>query len=187
MTAKRELRALIKQAMTQRNVNDMINDGLVIEKIIERSAWFKSAAKIMTFHSLPDEICTHHHIDRWCNYKDLYLPRINGNNLDVVKYSNTAMRQGAFNINEPIGEPINPQSIDLIIVPGVAFDLKGNRLGRGKGFYDRLLQSTDALKIGIGHDFQLLEQIPSESHDIKMDAIITPHNIIILKDKNTWQ
>lgn len=187
MTPKGELRALIKQAKAQLNANDIIKDGLAVGMIIEESAWFRNAAKIMTFHSLPDEICTHNHIDSWCNFKDLYLPRVNGNNLDIVKYSPMVMCQGAFNINEPIGEPADPQCLDLIIVPGMAFDLKGNRLGRGKGFYDRLLHATNALKIGIGHDFQLLEHIPSEPHDIKMDAIITPHNTIILNNKTTWQ
>ena len=66
-------------------------------------------------------------------------------------------------------------------MPGVAFDRKANRLGRGKGFYDRLLAQTHALKIGICYDLQLLDEIPAEPHDIKMDIIVTENNIIYKK------
>ncbi len=78
-----------------------------------------------------------------------------------------------------IGEPTGPvytdlEAIELIIVPGVAFDRKGNRMGRGRGFYDRLLKTTPkALKIGVAYDFQMLDSIPVEPFDVKMDRIIT--------------
>ena len=59
-------------------------------------------------------------------------------------------------------------------MPGVAFDRKGNRMGRGRGFYDRMLKSTpNALKFGVAFDFQLLDDIPVEPHDVKMDRVIT--------------
>ena len=80
-----------------------------------------------------------------------------------------------------IGEPTGPiwtdlDAIQIIIVPGVAFDRSGNRMGRGRGFYDRMLKSTvGALKIGIAYDFQMLDEIPVEPHDVKMDRIITEH------------
>ena len=67
----------------------------------------------------------------------------------------------------------------MIIVPAVAFDFNKNRLGRGKGFYDRLLsQATNAIKIGVGYDFQIFETIPTEPHDIPMDIVITPNHVI---------
>ena len=72
----------------------------------------------------------------------------------------------------------DPSEIELIIVPAVAFDRNGNRLGRGKGFYDRLLQTTSATKIGVGYDFQLIEEIPAEPHDIPMDMVITQKHYI---------
>ena len=72
-----------------------------------------------------------------------------------------------------------PESeIDLTIVPGVAFDRQHNRLGRGKGFYDRLLSTLDVPKIGICYDFQLKDQIPAEPFDRKMDLIITEKEIL---------
>ena len=67
--------------------------------------------------------------------------------------------------------------IDIVIVPGVAFDKKYNRMGYGKGYYDRFLKDMTALKIGVCHSFQLVDEIPSEPHDIKMDMIVTEREI----------
>jgi 5-formyltetrahydrofolate cyclo-ligase len=63
---------------------------------------------------------------------------------------------------------------DLILVPGMAFDLSGNRLGRGQGFYDRILAEVSGIKCGVCHNFQLLENIPTEPHDAQVDFIFTP-------------
>jgi 5-formyltetrahydrofolate cyclo-ligase len=68
-------------------------------------------------------------------------------------------------------------------VPAVAFDKDGNRLGRGKGFYDRLLNHTKAVKIGVAYDFQLVDEIPVEPHDIPVDRVITPMAEIIISEK----
>jgi 5-formyltetrahydrofolate cyclo-ligase len=68
--------------------------------------------------------------------------------------------------------------LDLIIVPGVAFDLAGRRIGRGGGFYDRLLPQYRAVRAGICFDFQCLETIPAEEHDIQMDLLVTERQIL---------
>ena len=83
---------------------------------------------------------------------------------------------GFYGIREPnTGCPeVPPEQFDLVLVPGVAFDFSGNRLGRGKGFYDRLLKPFSGLKCGVCHDFQLLEKIPSEPHDVRMNFVVTP-------------
>ena len=73
--------------------------------------------------------------------------------------------------------------IDMIIVPAIAYDRNGNRIGRGKGYYDRLLQKASALKIGVGYDFQLIPHIDSEPHDIPVDIIVTPNNFINCRKK----
>ena len=81
---------------------------------------------------------------------------------------------------EPVddGTIISNDDIDLIVVPGVAFDRERNRLGRGKGYYDRLLSQLKASAIGICFDFQLKGQIPTEPFDRKMDLVITEKEII---------
>ena len=80
-----------------------------------------------------------------------------------------------YGIEEPTGEAFTDYAaIDFIVVPGVAFDAKGNRLGRGKGYYDRLLpRIPSAYKAGICFPFQLVEEVPAESFDVRMDIIIT--------------
>lgn len=143
------------------------------------------ADKILMYHSLPDELSTIDFIDKWHTRKHFFLPRVNGVNLDVLPYDRTRLQYGAFHIEEPTGDDIeNIDNIELIIVPGIAYDNRGNRVGRGKGYYDRLLSRTKATKIGIGYDFQLVEEIDSEPHDITMDIVITDSRIINIKSRN---
>ena len=88
---------------------------------------------------------------------------------------NDKMHRGKFNIPEPTTDPYTGK-IDLILLPGVAFDLKGNRLGRGGGYYDRYLSQIDkdTILVGVGYDFQMIEEVPSGKHDKKMDYVVTP-------------
>jgi 5-formyltetrahydrofolate cyclo-ligase len=83
---------------------------------------------------------------------------------------------GKFGVREPVAgcaeTPLD--QFDLVLVPGMAFDLQGNRLGRGRGFYDRLLEQVSGIKCGVAYDFQLLETIPTEPHDAKVNFILTP-------------
>ncbi|MCG8410617.1 MAG: 5-formyltetrahydrofolate cyclo-ligase, partial [Bacteroidales bacterium] len=79
-----------------------------------------------------------------------------------------------FGINEPVGENYDsPEKIDLIIIPGVAFDSENNRLGRGKAYYDKLLKQTKAFKLGICFDFQMVDKVPTDKYDIKMDRVVS--------------
>jgi len=83
---------------------------------------------------------------------------------------------GYFGIREPSAScpEIPLETFDLVLVPGLAFDWNGNRLGRGKGFYDRLLATVTGLKCGVGYNVQLLARIPAEPHDVRMNFIATP-------------
>ena len=87
---------------------------------------------------------------------------------------------GAYGLMEPGDdcEIVDPAEIDLILVPGAAFDRMGSRLGQGAGYYDRFLPGTDALCVGVCHDFALLEHVPSQAHDIPMDYVATPAGIV---------
>ena len=103
----------------------------------------------------------------------------------MLPYDRTRLQYGSFHIEEPTGDDIEDiDNIELIIVPGIAYDNRGNRVGRGKGYYDRLLSRTKATKIGIGYDFQLVDEIDSEPHDITMDIVITDSRIINIKSRN---
>jgi len=93
---------------------------------------------------------------------------------------NTDIVVGKFGLREPASTcaQIPLDKFDLILVPGMAFDISGNRLGRGYGFYDRLLEKAAGIKCGVAYDFQLLEKIPSEPHDAKVDFILTPERCL---------
>lgn len=85
------------------------------------------------------------------------------------------LKKGPYGVLEPVIEAlVKPEDLDLVIVPGVAFDKKGNRLGRGKGCYDRFLSalSDDLPSIGLAFDFQILPLIPTTKHDVSVKKII---------------
>jgi 5-formyltetrahydrofolate cyclo-ligase len=84
---------------------------------------------------------------------------------------------GYFGIREPNARclPVEPARVDLILVPGVAFDARGHRLGRGKGFYDRLLAAIAGTRCGVAFEQQMVEEIPVEPHDAIMDYVLLPN------------
>ena len=147
--------------------------------MLEQTAAFMLADRIMLYHSLPDELSTVEFIDKWHASKHFFLPRVNGVNLEILPYDKSRMQYGAFHIEEPAGDDVRDVSeIELIVVPAVAYDRRGNRVGRGRGYYDRLLASTKAVKVGVGYDFQLVEAVDAEPHDIPVDMVITESEVI---------
>lgn len=149
---------------------------------LEKTAAFLLADRIMMYHSLPDELYTHDFLRKWAGKKRFYLPRINGVDLEVLPYEESRLELGAFHIEEPTGKDVtDPSDIELVVVPAVAYDRKGKRLGRGKGFYDRFLKHTKATKVGVGYEFQLVDELPSEAHDIPMDIVITQKTTIYVR------
>lgn len=151
---------------------------------LERTAAFLMADRVLMYHSLPDELSTRTFLKKWGSRKHFYLPRVNGVNLEILPYDESRLELGAFHIEEPTGDDtVDADTIELIIVPAVAYDSRGNRLGRGKGFYDRLLQTTGATKIGVGYDFQLIDEIPVEPHDVPVDMVITQKRTIVISHK----
>lgn len=97
-----------------------------------------------------------------------------------VKNLETDIFTGKFGVSEPLKtcDEILLNKFDLLLVPGVAFDLNGNRLGRGRGFYDRILSNRSGIKCGVGYDFQVFEKIPAEPHDATVDFIVTPNRCL---------
>jgi len=99
--------------------------------------------------------------------------------------ADTEFIRGNYGIQEPVNPselPIN--AIDLVVVPGVAFDMKGNRLGRGGGYYDRLLAGYGGVKAAVAFDFQLLETVPYESRDVPVNYIVTELKVIDLYNEH---
>ncbi len=137
---------------------------------------FKRAQTVLLYHSLPDEVQTHKFIEKWEKSKRIVLPVVKGDELELRIYNGIRnLKPGCFGIGEPAdGTLVEEQDIELAIIPGVAFDRQGNRLGRGKGYYDRTLyRLRHTYRIGICFGFQLLDKIPAESSDQKMNEVWT--------------
>ncbi len=138
---------------------------------------FRDAQTILLYWSMEDEVQTHDFVNRWYQQKTLLLPCVDGDDLRLRQYTGPeCLKEGEqFGIGEPTGpEYTDLNSVQMIIVPGVAFDRHNNRMGRGRGFYDRLLKSTpNAYKVGVAFNFQMVELVPTEEFDVPMNAVIT--------------
>ncbi|MCD6580613.1 MAG: 5-formyltetrahydrofolate cyclo-ligase [Desulfuromusa sp.] len=114
--------------------------------------------------------------------KQVFYPRVAGEDLEFIKvYAVNELQPGAFGVAEPgTGEKIPFVELDLIVVPGVAFDLRGHRLGYGRGFYDRQLtgRSAGAVAVGLCFETQLCDRLPTEAHDQALDCIATETRFI---------
>lgn len=135
---------------------------------------FSQSESILCYWALPDELQTQAFIEKWYRSKNIYLPVVNGRAVDLIQFTGKEnMRKGAYNILEPTGDVFTQfQKIDLAIVPGVAFSDDGKRMGRGGGYYDRLLPKlNNAFKLGVAYQLQQRKKIPIEAHDIKLDKV----------------
>lgn len=133
---------------------------------------YERARTVMAFASMPSEPDTDGLFARLArDGKVLVLPRIVGDRLEpaLVGEGTTVATWG---IHEPTGPAVDPASIDLVIVPGVAFTERGGRLGHGKAYYDRFLPGTRAFTVGACFHEQLVDDLPLEPHDVVLDRVI---------------
>lgn len=177
-TMRRNIRILKKQ-YTEEQLRE--KSRLVINRLMEHES-VKKAKTICLYYSLPDEVYTHDLAEHLMKAgKEVLLPRVTGEEeMEIRKYTGMQdMTESAYHIQEPSGELFTAyHDIDVVVVPGMGFDKDGNRLGRGKGYYDRFLcQIPEIYKIGICFDFQIMDKIPTEPTDIAMNTVIS--NVIL--------
>ena len=154
------------------SAEDKQREADLVLRSIEKMPCFQKAQSVLMYYSLPDELPTHSFVQKWAAEKKVYLPRVVGDDLEIAIYGELAT-DGKYGIEEPTAASVSPDEIDLVIVPAVALDAKGNRLGRGKGYYDRFLaRCPNAWLIGICFGFQLLPQVPVEATDVVMNEVI---------------
>lgn len=148
--------------------------------VIEITGVFNEASKIFIYNAMDDEVATMPLIERWMDKKEFYLPVIESGEMVLRKLDkSTKFEKSKLGILEPKGEDFTDLSkLDLIIVPGVAYDRLSNRLGRGGGYYDRFLSQIKAPKMGICFDFQLVDNVPTEPWDVKMNLIVSENELI---------
>ena len=171
---KPSLRRMVSQLKKLMTDSEKQRQADAVFTQIEQLQQFADAEDVAVYWSLNDEIDTSRFIEKWYNKKRIWLPVVVGDDLIFRQYTGIEnMRKGAFGILEPTGPELNDiASIGVIIVPGVAFDLQNNRMGRGRGFYDRLLANSKAFKIGAAYSCQIFNQIVTEQTDIPMDLVV---------------
>lgn len=177
MENKKEIRAYIRALKKQYSNEELIKLSRPVTDKLLKHKKVKEAQTILMYYSLADEVYTHDTITKLVNMnKTVLLPKvIDDENMIICHYkSDKDLSEGAFHIMEPIGEEFtNYNKIELCIVPGMSFDSNNNRLGRGKGYYDRFLAKVpNSYKIGVCFDFQKLKEIPSGKYDINVDEVI---------------
>lgn len=172
---KKALRKLIAQRKALYSLAQRKVLSAALLKQLERHPLFMEARTVLLYYSLKDEVYTHEFVERWHQKKAILLPVVKGDELELRYYTGKDdLRMGSYGIGEPVGKLFTDYPrIDLTIVPGVSFDKGGNRLGRGKGYYDRLLPKLSSYNIGICYAFQVCDAIPCEAFDRKMDAVLT--------------
>ena len=170
MESKNELR---KKAKIIRNNLDIKNISSIITKKIENHELFKKANNIMLFYPLASEIDLLEIIKSHPE-KKFYLPKTTGSEMEACPYKmGDKLLKGDFNIYVPTTEATNPQILDLIFVPALMVDKNNYRLGYGKGFYDRFLEKTNAKTIVPISKELIVENLPIEKHDKKVDLVIS--------------
>ncbi len=173
---KKAIRKQIRAKKKLISLEEKKRRSMGILEQLEQLKEFQSAKVVMLYWSMDDEVHTHDFALKWVGQKRIILPAVDGADLRLKEFTGIgSMQEGeGFGILEPVGVDFDqPENIDLIVVPGVAFDRQNNRMGRGKAYYDKTLKNLKAFKVGICFNFQLLDEVPVDEHDIKMDRIIS--------------
>ena len=181
---KKELRRYIREQKRYFTPQQLGEMSLSIMSSVLTHPRVQEEDTILMYHSLPDEVDTHSALDKLLAMgKKVLLPKvISDTEMTIHEYTG----KDSLQPSEPYGilEPTTPElsiincQLSIAVVPGMAFDRQGHRLGRGKGYYDRFLSRIPNIyKIGVCFPFQMLESIPSESTDVVMDEVITSLNL----------
>ena len=172
---KKELRSKIYKLQKSLTESEEREENAQIAQIIEDNEHFQKAKWVMAYWPMPHEVDLRKLMSRW-DEKNWVLPSIEDGILVLKRFESeeSLIVSNHFGILEPSGEAIyNFEEIDMVLVPGVAFDKSGGRLGHGKGYYDNLLPKLkNALTIGVGFSYQLVAKAPCEEHDYTLDGVI---------------
>ncbi|HKW29157.1 MAG TPA: 5-formyltetrahydrofolate cyclo-ligase [Verrucomicrobiae bacterium] len=181
--SKSQLRREIRNALQKMSPAVRITESIELCDRLEPQ--LQSACTILFFAPLPDEPDIWPLLEKLLPTKKICaLPAFDSatQNYSARRVQNLTadIATGKFGIREPsAGCPeISPDVLDLILVPGIAFDLRGHRLGRGRGFYDRLLAKGRGIKCGVAFDGQMVKELPAGTHDVRMDFVATPTRLV---------
>jgi 5-formyltetrahydrofolate cyclo-ligase len=175
---KKIFRNQIRQKSKLMNSDEIHHQSKLIFQRIEQDSVFLQARVVLAFWSLKDEVFTHDFIVKWSKEKTFALPVMIGDSMEIREFTGVhyLQNQNSFGVLEPInGKLIAWDNIEFALIPGVAFDFNHNRLGRGKGYYDRIMHQISAPKAGLAFDYQWVEHVPVGLHDKSVDFVFTPN------------
>ena len=151
------------------------------------SAVYAGADALALYASVHNEVLTDRLLTAaLADGKRICFPRLENGQISFVEVADAGdLQTGQFGVSEPQGQTIiSPECLDLIVVPGVGFDRQGHRIGYGLGYYDRALATcVNAEFIGLAYSFQVVERLPEEKHDIRLDYLVTECEMIGFKHK----
>ena len=172
---RREIRARLKAMSTadkksasERVENNLLSLGLEVKSVC-------------IYNALDSEVSTETLIEYFIRNATVYLPVVRGEDMLLVQVNkDTEYEIGDYGISEPKGRELSPEQvkIDLCITPMLAGDKELNRLGKGKGYYDRFFDKCECVKVGLCFDCQMVDKIDAEPWDKKMDYIVTDKEIV---------
>ena len=174
---KRQIRSKILLQLKIQKEEDREKKSRIILRKLFRSAVFKKAKKVMFYIAFAGEVNTVEMIKAAQKLGKIIAVPVCKRNRAIEPYllgRGSRLVKGPYGIAEPATkEAINLADLDLVVVPGIAFDRGGNRLGRGKGYYDRFLKKIPArtASIGLAFGFQILPTVPATQHDISVDKV----------------
>lgn len=184
---KDEIRKVMKMMRNELSESYVIEKSKLISDNLFSLTILKNASVILAYYSFNKEVCTHGIIEELLSLdKKVALPVcIKSKDKFVISCITSLqdLKLGSLGIMEPDPEKlelVKPEDINVVLVPGIAFDRKGNRLGYGKGYYDRFLAELDSskIKVGICFDFQIIDELPTDCFDVPVDCIVTEFGVI---------
>lgn len=173
---KRELRAMIRQKKRAMSAEQIAEKSRQLGALFANSEAYRQAKTIYGYLPYNQEVRTVPMLEQaLADGKRVAVPKVYGNEMRFIYLTDlTQVEKGYSGIPEPIAdEPVADDETALVLMPGLAFDLSGNRMGYGGGFYDRFLaQEPDHPTVALCYDFQVLEHLETQEHDIPVDLVL---------------
>lgn len=189
---KAEIRRIILQKRNSLTKEEVASKSRRIQERLYSLKQFVTAKCVMAYASFRNEVNTSLIIDKCLKSgKKVFLPLVDKDSDNLIAYEIrdflTDTAPGSFGIMEPVikdRKRIRIDEIDICLIPGIAFDRSGNRIGWGRGYYDSFLRNLPARagKYGLAYDFQLIERIMSTDKDVPINGLITESEILLFKD-----
>ena len=182
---KNQLKESILEKRNSLSKQEILEKSEKIEDKLFNLEHFRKSKTIMFFVSFNSEVDTRNMIKKSFQNKTVVVPKVAQHEINpsIIIDIDNLIPAGKFGIFEPIeAMKIAYKNIDLVLVPGIAFDKTGHRIGYGFGYYDKFLKKVPkAIKIGLCFDFQIVDKIPHEEHDVPVDFVVTEERVLECK------